>query len=104
MIRFLIIGAILAVVGCAAQASMATGIVTGVEGGGLGEVRAFTLRTAAGDSLRFEVGAVALDDGAFPPDHLREHMAAAEAIVVTYRTEDGRLVATKLVDAPSVAP
>lgn len=104
MRRLLAIGAMLAVVGCSAPASSAVGIVTQVEGEGLGQVRAFTLRTATGDSIRFEVGAVALGDGMFPPDHLREHMAAAEAIVVAYRTEDGRLIATSLTDAPTVSP
>ena len=88
-------------VGCSAPATNAVvGIVVAVDGEGLGEVRGFTLRTDTGNLIAFEVGAVALNDGAFPPDHLREHMAAASPVLVAFRTEDGRHIAIRLEDAP----
>ena len=104
MRRLLAIGAIVALVGCVGPASIAVGIVTEVEGASLGKVRAFTLRTATGDSLRFEVGAVALGEGAFPPDHLREHMALNQALAVAYREENGERVAYRLADATWLQP
>lgn len=92
-------------VACAGSATDAVvGIVVAVDGEGLGQVRGFTLRTDTGNVIAFEVGAVALNDGAFPRDHLREHMAAASPVLVAFRTEDGRRVAVRLEDAPSVSP
>jgi len=71
-----------------------------VDSAGLGGVRGFILRTENGETLDFTIrGPVALDGDAFPPDHLREHMASAESIAVAYRTEGGLRVVVRLTDA-----
>ncbi len=78
---------------------VATGIVVSVEGG-LGATSSFTLRTVDGQQLVFRVAQVELDGDAFPPQHLREHQASAEAVSVTYERRGDELVAVRLEDAP----
>jgi hypothetical protein len=50
--------------------------------------------------LTFRIGALDLSSGAFPANHLREHMATAAAVAVAYIDEGGERVAVRLVDAP----
>ena len=38
---------------------------------------------------------------AFPAQHLREHQALGQPVMVTYRIVDGRNVVIKLQDAPA---
>jgi hypothetical protein len=76
------------------------GIVVAVEGTSPAQVDRFTLRTSEGRVLVFEVGQLDLSGGAFPAAHLRDHQASAEPVVVEYRVEGGRPVATRLTDAP----
>jgi hypothetical protein len=76
------------------------GIVVAVEGTSPAHVDRFTLRTRVGHLLVFEVGQLDLSSDAFPAAHLREHQASAEPVVVEYRVEGGRHVATRLTDAP----
>lgn len=91
----------LALASCSGPDRSASGIVTGIETLGLGRVQSFRLRTQAGDSLEFTIdGPVALDGAAFPPDHLRAHMATAEGITVAYRTDGDVRVVVRLTDAP----
>jgi len=91
---------VLAAVACAPADGTAIGIVTSIDSAGLGGVRGFILRTENGETLDFTIrGPVALDGDAFPPDHLREHMASAESIAVAYRTEGGLRVVVRLTDA-----
>ncbi len=92
--------ALVVLMACQATGSTAAGIVVDVEGTTVTEIQAFTLRTEAGQDMRFELGRLELVDGAFPASHLREHMALATAVVVAYRTEGQRLVAFRLSDAP----
>jgi len=90
-----------ALIACTAGPTDAVvGIVVDVDGEGLGQVHAFTVRAETGTLVRFEVGSVALNEGAFPPDHLREHMATASPVLVAFRTENGRHIAVRLEDAP----
>ncbi len=91
----------MALVGCSASEPTAAGIVTAIDTLGVGRVQGFTLRTADGESLAFAFdGPVALGDCAFPPDHLREHMATAEGIAVAYRIDGDVRVVVRLTDAP----
>jgi hypothetical protein len=79
-----------------------TGLVTAVDSSGLTDVRGFTIRTDDGRTVVFRIGA--LENGArFPPGHLLEHRATGVKIVVTYRQENGALVAVRLEDAPSAS-
>ncbi len=75
-----------------------TGVVVGVEGEGLADIRAFQLRVDGGEILEFQLRA--LENGAeFPPGHLAEHQATAEPVRVFY-VEDGEdRLAIKIEDA-----
>jgi hypothetical protein len=80
-----------------------TGLVTAVDSTGLTQVRGFTIRTDDGRTVTFKIGA--LENGAqFAPGHLLAHRATGVKIVVTYRQENGALVAIRLDDAPSASP
>ncbi|MEA2622612.1 MAG: hypothetical protein QOH61_1522 [Chloroflexota bacterium] len=92
------------VAGCTGTLQRATGIVVNVQSQSLTEIDAFELRTAEGQILTFAVGPITFDGGSFPPQHLREHQALAQPVLVTYRVEDGRNVAIKLEDAPDLVP
>jgi hypothetical protein len=83
-----------------AATDSAVGIVVAVESTSPTQVSAFTLRTDAGESLRFEIGAVDLREG-FDPNHLREHQALVTPVLVDYTSADGRRVAVRLRDAPT---
>lgn len=69
-----------------------------VVGSSPAEIESFSLRTSDGQVLSFTIGPIELDEGAFPPAHLREHQAVAEPVEVTYRREGDRLVAVRLED------
>jgi hypothetical protein len=80
-----------------------TGLVIAVDSSGLTDVRGFTIRTDDGRIVVFRIGA--LENGAqFAPGHLLEHRATGVKIVVTYRQENGELVAIRLEDAPGASP
>lgn len=87
-------------IGCGPPTKTAVGIVVEVDQASLTDIRSFTIRTTSGDLLTFRVGRVDLSAGAFPPNHLREHMATASAVAVAYTEADGDRVAIRLVDAP----
>ncbi len=77
-----------------------TGLVVSVDSSGLTDVRGFSIRTSDGRTVAFRIGV--LENGAqFPPGHLLEHAATGVRVVVTYRRENGELVAVRLDDAPS---
>lgn len=89
------------VAGCAGtDVRTADGVVVAVEGSGLGGVKAFTIRAPGGGEQRIEVGDLDLSGGAFPADHLREHLLTGQPVAVGYRLADGRRIAYRLVDAP----
>lgn len=80
-----------------------TGLVVAVDSSGLTDVRGFSIRTSDGRTVVFRIGV--LENGAqFPPGHLLEHAATGVRVVVTYRRENGELVAVRLDDAPAAAP
>jgi hypothetical protein len=79
-------------------AASMVGVIVGVDAASLTDVRGFTLRTADGATVAFEIGT--LENGAeFPPGHLVEHQATAQPIRVWYLTENGAKVAVRLEDA-----
>lgn len=77
----------------------ATGVVTAVDQTSLTDVRGFTLRTNAGTEIVFTIGELELTDGAFPANHLREHMATAAAVTVTFETQGDEPVAVRVADS-----
>ena len=94
----------LAISACGPAPQTVAGFVTAVESTSLTEVQNFTLRTTDGEELTFRVGAVELDGGAFPANHLRQHMALAQGVAVAFRMEGGERVAFRLVDATWLQP
>ena len=81
------------------DAQAVTGVIVHVDSTGLDKVSGFTLRTATGGSLVFDLRA--LENGAqFAPGHLVEHQATAQPVRVWYRTEGGVQLAIRLEDAP----
>lgn len=86
--------------GCGPATKSAAGIVVSVDQASLTDIRSFTLRTETGEMLSFRIGALDLSSGAFPANHLREHMATASAVAVAYTDEGAEHIAVRLVDAP----
>jgi hypothetical protein len=91
-----------ALVGCTppAQTRTAHGVLLEVESPSIQRVERFTLRTDDGQELTF---ATASDfnssaSHAMTPGHMRQHMALVEAVTITYREENGRLVALNATD------
>ncbi len=89
-----------AAVGCSPTLFTETGVVTNVTSTSLVDVDGFQLRTTDGRTLDFSTKGLAYGDG-FPAQHLREHQALGQPVMVTYRIVDGRNVVTKLQDAPA---
>jgi hypothetical protein len=90
--------------GCAVPAAAEThsvqGVLLDVVSPGIQKVDRFTLRTDAGQELTF-VAAPNFNEGAthiMTPGHMRQHMALADPVVVTYRDENGTLVALSATD------
>jgi hypothetical protein len=82
-----------------ASAQTETGLVVSVDASSLTDVRGFSIRTNDGRTVVFRIGV--LENGAaFPPGHLLEHQATGVKVVVTYREDNGELVAIRLEDAP----
>ena len=102
MARALLVALTLAAVlisGCGGDQRTASGLVLTVQGSTPADVSSFTLRTAEGEVLEFEVGRLAIGGDAFPASHLREHQAGAQPIEVRYVMDDGRRVAVRLTDS-----
>ena len=96
------------VAGCSAAASQpqaktqtARGVLLEVVSPSIQQVDRFTLRTDDGQLLSF----VAAPDfnanatHAMTPGHMRQHMALADPVVVTFRDDNGTLVALSAIDA-----
>jgi hypothetical protein len=67
---------------------------------GIQRLESFTLRTDDGRELVF-AAATEFNAGvshAMSPGHMREHMALADPVTITYREQDGRLVALSATD------
>ena len=82
-----------------ASAPSVVGVIVGVESEGIDRVRGFDLRTGDGATIAFTLGD--LENGVtFPPGHLVEHQATAQAVRVWYVTEGEAKVAIRVEDAP----
>ncbi len=79
-------------------ASPITGVIVAVDSRGLDDVRGISLRTDEGTILIFDLREMR-DTATFPLGHLAEHQATAESVRVSFRVEDGVLVATAIDDA-----
>lgn len=102
---FAVVALALILAACGPGEASAVGVVVAIDPTASPEVTGFTLRTSGGETLRFEIGPLDLDSGAFAATHLREHLATSQPIAVAYRVEsDGRRVAHRLVDAPWFTP
>ena len=81
-----------------AVGSPVTGVPIDIEAEGFSKVTAFTIRTAAGQEVRFRMGT--LENGVeFPPNHLAEHLAGSTWVRVFFRHEGDEDVAFRLEDA-----
>jgi hypothetical protein len=95
--------AVLLVLACSAPpqpTKSAHGVLLSVEAPSIQKVDRFTLRTDDGQELDF-VAAPDFNQGsahAMSPGHMRQHMAMAEPMTVTYREDNDRLVALNAVD------
>lgn len=80
------------------------GVVISVNSSGLTDVHDFTLRTADGFYLTFELGQLE-NPTQFSPGHLKEHQATGSPVRVFFnRSSTGRLIVYRLEDAPVVSP
>ncbi|HXG25313.1 MAG TPA: hypothetical protein VNL94_00455 [Candidatus Binatia bacterium] len=77
--------------------SPVVGVVVGVDAGGLGRVRTFSLRSGTA-IYALTVGPLE-NETEFTPSHLSEHMATSEPIRAYFRLEDGVAVVYRLEDA-----
>jgi hypothetical protein len=76
------------------------GVLLDVETPSIQKVDSFTLRSDDGQELHF-VTAPDFNQGVahlMTPGHMRQHMALAEPVQVTYREDKGNLVALSAVD------
>jgi len=76
------------------------GVLVDVQGPSLQRVDSFTVRTDEGRELIFSA-ASNFNEGqahAMSPGHMRQHMALADPVTVTFREEGGRLVAVSATD------
>ena len=83
-----------------AETRTARGVLLSVESPSIQRVDRFTLRTDDGQELDFTV-APDFNAGAshaMSPGHMRQHMALAEVVTVTYREQNGALVALNATD------
>lgn len=70
------------------------GLILSIEAATFTQIASFVLRTDDGTTLDFVVeGNVGIT-----PSHMREHMTLAEPVTVTYRREDGLLIALRVDD------
>jgi hypothetical protein len=104
-LHFLVVLVVL--VGCAAPATAQTrtarGVLLDVVSPSIQKVDSFSLRTDSGQELKF-IAAPDFNAGAthvMTPGHMRQHMALADPVIVTYREENGVLVALSATDATS---
>ena len=85
----------------AIQTQTARGVLLDVVSPGIQQVDRFTLRTDDGQVLSF----VAAPDfnanaqHAMTPGHMRQHMALADPVNVTFRDDNGTLIALSATDA-----
>jgi hypothetical protein len=75
-------------------------VLLAIDNSSIQRVERFMLRTDDGQELLFTT-ASDFNSGtnhAMTPGHMRQHMALAEAVTVTYREENGQLIALQATD------
>jgi len=85
----------------ATQTQTVRGVLLDVVSPNIQQVDSFTLRADDGQELHFTT-APNFNQGAshlMTPGHMRQHMALADPVLVTYREENGKLVALSATDA-----
>lgn len=87
-----------AIAACEPTLRQETGLVVDVQQSSLTAVDGFRLRTADDRTVEFSTRTTRFDV-AFPVQHLREHLALAQPITVTYKLVEGRNEVVKLADA-----
>jgi hypothetical protein len=90
--------ALTVVTACQPTLQQQTGIVFSLDSPALGRVDSFELLSRDGEIRTFDTSELRFRPE-FPASHLAEHQVLGDAIVVTYRTEGGRLLVTQLDDA-----
>jgi hypothetical protein len=86
-----------------AQTQTVRGVLLDVVSPSIQQVERFTLRTDDGREMAF-VAAPTFNQGVshvMTPGHMRQHMALADPVIVTYREENGTLIALSAADATS---
>ena len=76
------------------------GVLLDVVSPSIQKVDSFTLRSDEGTEMHF-VTAANFNEGAshlMTPGHMRQHMALADPVLVTYRDDGGTLVALSAID------
>ena len=88
--------AMLALAGCAPAPTTGTvrGLLTDVQPASITLLREVELRADDGRALRFAIEG----DTGITPGHAREHMVNAEPVTITFRSEQGKLVALRIDD------
>jgi hypothetical protein len=94
------------VVGCSTPAApagetrTAHGVLLSVESPSIQRVERFTMRTDDGQELNFTAAPDfnANASHAMSPGHMRQHMALADAVTITYREQNGALIALNATD------
>ena len=84
----------------AADTRTAHGVLLEVQSTSLQKVDEFTLRTDDGDELSF-TPSPDFNQGVehqMTPGHMRQHMALGEPVTITYREENGKLIALTATD------
>ncbi len=85
----------------AAGSQTVRGVLLEVQSPSIQQVDRFRLRSDTGQEMLF-VAAPDFNAGAvhiMTPGHMRQHMALADPVVVTYRDENGTLIALSATDA-----
>lgn len=82
--------------GDGAAPSSITGPVVAVESEGLGKVTSFQVQS---EGTRYDIYIADDVDYGFPLDHLNEHRATADPVVVEVEERDGKLYALSIEDA-----
>lgn len=100
VVILLTVGLAATVAWSATRTETACGVVTAIDGQAVTTVAGFTLRTADGRTIAFAVDPGRVEAGSFPPGHLREHLALASPVCVTYRPGEQPAVALRLDDGP----
>ena len=89
--------AVFVVVACEPTLLQETGVVLDIDSPALGRVDSFELLNTDGERLIFDTSGLEFR-AEFPVSHLSEHRLLGDQIVVTYKEDGDRLVATQLDD------